>query len=267
MAGGKKKKKPASNPARGFATTSIASKPKAESSAADSVSSTSKELPEAHDVQQVEQRDALRSGIDATSLAKATLSPEEFEKQLEDQELQLLVEKHAAKSKREALRQKTRLETERRVLRTQAENLSTRKWLPTELMDEILDMVKAEGRYTGQSSDASTSQKPLSEEDLTIRLWTLYQALIGAGFFDDKSILALRHVLDISDKITASNKDAIWGMEEALDWLSRECSRKELPDYESWQKRVAAISKSQARKCRVRSFVSPKLTSARNSNR
>ncbi len=40
MAGGKKKKKPASNPARGFATTSIASKPKAEIIGPESLSST-----------------------------------------------------------------------------------------------------------------------------------------------------------------------------------------------------------------------------------
>jgi hypothetical protein len=43
------------------------------------------------------------------------------------------------------------------------------------------------------------------------------------------------------------NKDAIWGMEEALEWLSRECERKELPDYENWQ-RKQIISKTQTGK-------------------
>jgi len=158
------------------------------------------------------------------------------------------VDKHATKSKREALRQKTRLETDRRVLRSQAEVLNTRKWLPLELMEEILDLVKAEGRYTGQTTDTSTTQKQASEEDLTIRLWTLYQALVGAGFLEEKVLLALRHVLDISDKIIAGNKDAIWGMEESLDWLSRECSRNELPDYENWQRKTGVLPKSQAGK-------------------
>lgn len=261
MAGGKKKKKPASNPARGFATTSIASKPKAEASVPESSSTTPKELQEALEVKQKEQIPDLNSSTNTSAPAKSTLSPEEFEKQLEDQELQLLVEKYATKSKREALRQSTRLETDRRVLRSQAETLSTRKWLPPELMEEILDLVKAEGRYTGQSGDTSTSQKQASEEDLTIRLWTLYQALAGAGFLEDKVLQALRYVLDISDKVTTGNKDAIWGLEESLDWLSRECSRKELPDYENWQRRTGVLPKSQASKRRKRR---PQLSSRTN---
>lgn len=267
MAGGKKKKKPAANPARGFATTSIASKPKAEALEAESSSTNAKELQEALEVQQNELISELKTKVGESTSTKNVLSPEEFEKQLEDQELQLLVDKHASKSKREALRQKTRLETDRRVLRSQAEALNTRKWLPLELMEEILDLVKAEGRYAGQAADTSTTQKQASEEDLTIRLWTLYQALVGAGFLEEKVLLALRHVLDISDKIIAGNKDAIWGMEESLDWLSRECSRNELPDYENWQRKTGVLPKSQAGKdiqCNPR-FVLANMS--RNANR
>ncbi len=84
----------------------------------------------------------------------------------------------------------------------------------------------------------------MSEEDLTIRLWTLQQALTGAGFEETKTILALRHVLDISDKISVGSKDVIWGMEESLDWLSRECSKKELPDYEASQRRTGGLLKA-----------------------
>lgn len=245
MAGGKKKKKPAANPARGFATTSIASKPKAEAIEVESLLANPKEDQEAID-QQDAQDSKPKSSAEALEAAKNDLSPEEFEKQLEDQELQLLVEKHSVKCKREALRQKTRLETDRRVLRSQAEVLSTRKWLPAELMEEILDLIKTEGRYAGQTTDTSNSQKQASEEDLTIRLWTLHQALVGAGFLEEKVLLALRHVLDVSDKIVAGNKDAIWGMEESLDWLCRECSREELPDYNNGQTKNGLISRSQA---------------------
>jgi ATP-dependent RNA helicase DHX29 len=118
-------------------------------------------------------------------------------------------------------------------------------------MEEVLDLVKAEGRYAGQSGDVSSNPKQVSEEDLTVRLWTLYQALMGAGFLEEKVSSALRHVLDISDKITSGNKDAIWGMEESLDWLSRECSREELPDYENWQRRSGLLPKSQAGKSKI----------------
>lgn len=246
MAGGKKKKKPAANPARGFATTSIASKPKAEAIEVEPSLTNPKEVKEALNTQENVQITGPKTTTEASEAAKNALSPEEFEKQLEDQELQLLVEKHSIKAKREALRQKTRLETDRRVLRSQAEVLGTRKWLPAELMEEILDLIKAEGRYAGQATDTSATQKQASEEDLTIRLWTLYEALVGAGFSEEKVLLALRHVLDVSDKIVAGNKDAIWGMEESLDWLCRECSRKELPDYENGHRKTASTLKLQA---------------------
>jgi len=252
MAGGKKKKKPiASNPARGFATTSIASKPKVEASVPEADPTPSKEAKDADDVEQKEQVIAT-SSVPESATTKKPLTAEEFEKQLEESELQVLVQKHAQKSKREALRQKTRLETDRRVLRSQAESLNTRKWLPPELMEEILDLVKSEGRFAGQSNDVSSSTKQASEEELTIRLWTLQQALIGAGFLEDKVILALRHVLDISDRIGAGNKDAIWGMEESLDWLARECPRMELPDYENWQRKIGFLPKSQTGRCYAR---------------
>jgi ATP-dependent RNA helicase DHX29 len=243
MAGGKKKKKPASNPARGFATTSIASKPKAENTEPEA-STTQKVLHENEDKLN-EFSTTTGSSNEPSTVAETTLTAEEFEKQLEDSELQILVEKYAQKSKRDALRQKTRLETDRRLLRGQAESLNTRKWLPPELMEEILDLVKAEGRFAGQSNDASSNAKQASEEELTIRLWTLQQSLLGAGFIEEKIKNALRYVLDISDKIAVGNKDAIWGMDEALDWLARECSREELPDYENWQRKGGIIPKSQ----------------------
>lgn len=241
MAGGKKKKKPAANPARGFATTSIASKPKAEVAEEEPVPTLSTE-PQGN--AQTPQHEESAPVISTNgSAADKVLTAEEFEKQLEDSELQILVEKHAQKSRRDALRQKTRLETDRRVLRGQAESLATRRWLPPELMEEILELVKAEGRFAGQSNDNSTFSKQASEEELTVRLWTLQQALVGAGFVEDKITRAIKHVLDISDKIGVGNKDAIWGMEESLDWLARECDREELPDYDNWQRKAGSLLK------------------------
>ncbi len=239
----KKKKKLASNPARGFATTSIASKAKLDAPEPEVEEIPAKELQETEGIRP-EQLAATTAETGSAGLDHEKLTPEEFEKHLEESELQGLVEKHAQKSKRDALRQKTRLETDRRVLRGQAENLNTRKWLPVELMDEILDLVKTEGRFTPQSSE-SANLKQASEEDLIIRLWTLQRALVGAGFLEEKVHQALRHVLEISDKIGVGNKEMIWGMEDSLDWLSRECNRNELPDYENWQRRTGGVPKSQ----------------------
>jgi len=259
MAGKGKKKKPASNPARGFATTSIASKPKAEALDVEQDPVPTEELSNTPKNQQGDLSGPVALNGEPT-LPEKTLTPEEFEKQLEESELQVLVEKYAQKSKRDALRQKTRLETERRVLRTQAENLNARKWLPPELMEEILDLIKEEGRFSGQAADASNMSKQSLEEDLAIRLWTLQQTLVGAGFLRDKVILALQHVLDISDKIGTSNKDTIWGLEESLDWFARECSREELPDYESWQRKPGSFPKSRTGKCNSFPMFLPDLT-------
>ena len=243
MAGGKKKKKPAPNPARAVATTSIASKQKLELPEDVHEPVPLHEAKDTGDLQHTDQAAPPTSSLVPNEKA---LTAEEFEKQLEESELQVLVEKHAQKSKRDAARQKTRLETERRLLRSQADSLNTRKWLPPELMEEILDLIQAEGRFTGQTNEASSNSKPASEEDLTVRLWTLQQALLGSGFVEEKVSLALRQVLDISEKIIAGNKDSIWALEEALDWLARNCSREELPDYDNWQRKTGAIPRSQA---------------------
>lgn len=262
MAGGKKKKKPASNPARGFATTSIASKPKVEAAESELPAIAAKELQESINQEQILASDGA---VEPQVPSQKILTAEEFEKQLEESELQVLVEKHAAKSKRDAARQRTRLETDRRVLRGQAESLNTRKWLPPELMEEILELVHTEGRFAGSASDVPNNQKQASEEELTIRLWTLQQALIGAGFPEDKVLQALRHVLEISDRIGVGNKDVIWGIEESLDWLARECSRGELPDYESWQRKAVLPKSYTGRLC---SFIVQRCPNdVRNTNR
>ncbi|KAI8952625.1 ATP dependent RNA helicase [Xylaria longipes] len=239
----KKKSRPAANPARGFATTSVASKPRIETTAP---AQTPPNLPGASD------STAAAAGLprpDASTAPSAaqpnhaaatqsqpapSLSPEEFERQLEESELQLLVEKHAQKVKRDAARQKTRLDTDRRLLRGQAEPLNTRKWLPQELMDQILDLIQAETRFAASSlaSERPLSEKMPSEEDLTMRLWTLQQTLASLSFSPEKIDAVLQYVLELAPSVSGASRDYIWGLEEALDWLARSCSREELRDYD-----------------------------------
>jgi ATP-dependent RNA helicase DHX29 len=242
MAGAKKKKtKPAANPARGFATTSIASV----TSRVEQTEETASTTPNPADPLPSLQADNATGSVPVpgstdpnnltnTSAKNETLSPEEFEKRLQESELQLLVEKHAQKAKRDAQRQKSRLETDRRLLRGQAESLNTRKWLPQELMDHILHLVQAESRFAASSLgiDNTSPGKLLPEEDLTIKLWTLQQTLASSGFAEDRLKPVLQYVLEIAPFIPGASKESIWGLEEALDWLARECAREELPDYE-----------------------------------
>lgn len=243
MAGGKKKKKPASNPARGFATTSIASKPRTDiSDLATNIETSTK--PDNPPTGQTGAGTTLAasSEVDNPTQAPAQISPEDFEKQLDESELQTLVDKHSQKSKRDAARQIARLQTDRRLLRSQADALNTRKWLPPELMEEILDVIVVDGRSMIHSAgqDNPSNHKPLSEEDLTIRLWILQQTLDGAGFHADKVKLAVDYILSISDKVTA-NRDSVWGLEESLEWLARECSRDQLPDYENSHRKLQSL--------------------------
>lgn len=237
MAGGNKKKKtkPAANPARGYATTSTISKARVEPTESDSAAS--KQNPEASKstVPDTQTPDDAGKTPNAAEQRKKDLTPEELEAQLEADELQLWVDKHAQKTKRDAQRQKQRLETDRRVLRGSAESLNAKKWLPTELMDQILHLIQAESRYAASStsSEVASGGKMLSEEDLTIRLWTLQLTLRAAGFPEEKVQGALQFVLDMSTTVAGPVKDSIWGLDEAFDWLARECEVEELPEYDN----------------------------------
>ncbi|KAG6359068.1 hypothetical protein INS49_012588 [Diaporthe citri] len=236
MAGAKKKKtKPAANPARGYATTSVVSKTRVEPT--ENPAEVPKKGTDApgKKLSTVPLQPSAETDKSSDAAAKKPeLTPEEFERQLEESELQILVDKFAQKTRRDAQRQKQRLETDRRLLRGQAESVNAKKWLPQELMDHILDLIQAEGRFSASNStsEGTGGGKMLSEEDLTIKLWALQQTLRASGFPEGRIQDALQYVLDISANITGINKDSIWGLEEAMDWFARECTVDELPEYD-----------------------------------
>ncbi|PHH75424.1 hypothetical protein CDD80_2377 [Ophiocordyceps camponoti-rufipedis] len=235
MAGAKKKKKPAVNPARGFATTSIASKPRPESE--------EKPSKDAH----APQTKSVAAGKTSPPVKTPSqhppqpqLSPEEFERQLEESELQLLVEKHASRAKRDAQRQRSRLETDRRLLRSQADTVNVPKWLPQDLFDHVLDLIEAETRFAASSvspENAGSGKMP-PEEEMIIRLWTLRQTLEAVAFPESRVEAALRHIIEIAPHVASAVKDSIWGLDEALEWLARQCTPDELPSYEIKSKPV-----------------------------
>ncbi|KAJ2974440.1 hypothetical protein NUW58_g8657 [Xylaria curta] len=100
-------------------------------------------------------------------------------------------------------------------------------------MDQILDLIQAETRFAASSSaERLLNEKMPSEEDLTMRLWTLQQALAGLSFSPEKIDTVLQYVLELAPSVSSTNRDYIWGLEEALDWLARSCSREELREYD-----------------------------------
>jgi ATP-dependent RNA helicase DHX29 len=244
MAGAKKKKKPAANPARGFATTSVASKPRPEVVESETKPAATKGQNAPPSTQKDAPPSSSVTSGDATSngnTQEKALSPEEFEKHLEESELQLLVEKHAAKTKKDAQRQRTRLDTDRRLLRGQADSINSFKWLSQDLMDHILDLIQAENRFAASSLSAvdnAGAGKMPPEEDTIIRLWTLQQTLTAIEFPAERVAAVIRYILDIAPNVVSTNRDSIWGLEEALDWLARECGVEELPRYEPRSKHI-----------------------------
>ncbi|OJJ50497.1 hypothetical protein ASPZODRAFT_191338 [Penicilliopsis zonata CBS 506.65] len=231
----KKKKKPASNPARGFATVSVPSKPKA--TPGDSTAGTSAVESAAESSKPTPGQTPGSSGVTQPTTAAATAtaatslqdySPEELEKHLEEAELQLLVEKYAARCKSDAVRQVTKLDTDRRLLRQQAAPLNISEWLSVDLVEEILRL----GEKEEHELEPLGSKRGGSQEELCVRLWTLRETLNKLGFSPSKVEEALKHaLLYLSASPASTSRDTVWNLDECLDWLAMHCSLDELPSY------------------------------------
>jgi ATP-dependent RNA helicase DHX29 len=208
-----KKKKPAGNPARGFATTSIASKAK----------------PEPPLVSKEEAAPLKEAAVEAEATTQAPPStqplrdevektPEELEAQLEHDELQLLVEKYASKVRRDSHRQILKFQTDRRVLRSQSENMTVHDWLPQEVMDSIIALARAESNDSNRRQGQQSFLKILSEDEAIAKLWMLDLSLRDMGFSSTHIESVLRWLC--ANAAGVDNSAGVWGLPEALEWLA-----------------------------------------------
>lgn len=244
----KKKKKPAANPARGFATVSVPSKPKPEPTDAAPTKNAEAEQPEKNSGQPVagerQQQQPPTTTTDngktqdeaTTTTSQHQYSPEEIERHLEESELQLLVEKYASKCKYDATRQATKLETDRRVMRQQAVPLNISEWIPSEMLHHILQLAETEEEEHGEPGKESTGavakRTTTSREDLWMKMWTLKETLLKLGFPEEKIDDSLKHLLLCGSAGGGANsRDMVWNLEEALDWMAMHCSADGLPSY------------------------------------
>ncbi|KAL6239206.1 hypothetical protein BDW75DRAFT_199177 [Aspergillus navahoensis] len=224
----KKKKKPAANPARGFATVSVPSKVKPTETPEPASTADSKSVSESDRPTPAEPTQTAPSSNEASYLQNYT--PEELERHLEDAELQILVEKYAAKCKSDAARQAGKLETERRVLRQQAVPVNHVEWLPSDVVSSILTLAKAEEQ--GLSPQPVRDKRAVSEDELCMKLWVLKDTLLRLGFRENRVEEALKHVLIyFAGNFTVTNRDVVCNLDEALEWLAMHCSPEELPSY------------------------------------
>lgn len=213
MAPNKKKKKPAGNPARGFATTSIASKPKQEKTAAPKEEAAVPKQETAVSLEPVSQTPQSKP-----SRTEVEQTPEELEAQLERDELQLLVEKHASKARRESRRQALKIQTDRRVLRGQSESVTVHDWLSKDIMENIISLAQAESTDSNLRQGQHSLLKILSEDDAISKLWMLDLTLRDLGFSSSHIEPVLRWVC--ANAVNVDTPAGIWGLQEALEWLA-----------------------------------------------
>lgn len=237
MAPNKKKKKPASNPARGFATTSTASKPK-QDDAKELEGGVQLDAPDMHTLSTAA-GDSIRNDNSFNrdpKKALCELTPEELESQLEESGLQILVEDHGEKTKKTVSRLVSRLQTEKRLLRSQAEHLGIRQWLPPEIMEIVTNLLQAQedsNAYVQANTVNDKTTSDLSEDEVLIKLWTLKKALPQLGFPEQRTDLALRHLLTAVNKSglqsLSPGRESVWGLDECLAWLALDSEPSDLP--------------------------------------
>ena len=236
-----KKKKPAGNPARGFATTSVASKPKVEKSAIDAATTKESAPASTKDNPTVPQAAIPVAKKEESVKQEVTQTPEELEAQLERDELQLLVEKHAVKVRRESRRQVTKFETDRRVLRAQSHHMTVHEWLPSEILNTIISLAQTESNDSNRRQGQQQSLlKVMSEEDAMSKLWTLNLTLRDLGFSHEQIEPVLRWLCADAGGIDATS--TVWGLQEALEWLALDQCEGHSFSYEDAKPKQSAIS-------------------------
>ena len=157
------------------------------------------------------------------------MTPEELEVHLENAELDRLLNKYATKCIAEANRQLTRLETERRQMRSQSVKLSTYGWLSDETTDRLFDMIgnphlKLKGR-------PSAPRDSIDDEKILADLWTLKRVLQALDF--PAVLEAISHVTQLTVRGSlAANTDLIPGLLEAFEWYASQNQSDWLPGYE-----------------------------------
>ena len=233
----KKNKKPISNPARGFATTSVVSK---------GVADNQPSNPEKESIALGDTTTSSQGIVDVPSPTGhnepkeiTELTPDELEAQLEESDLQVFVEQYGPKSKKDASRYISKLQTERRILRNQAERLHLAGWLPDELAERIIHSLRAP--YVNGSQKVSEKRglvsRNLSSDDSISKLWTLKQALVGLGFSEASSTGAIESLIGNPAAIEKADqsfgREGVWGLDECLEWLALFCIGDELPEYDN----------------------------------
>lgn len=231
----KKKKKPAANPARGFATTSLPSKSKTVAEVndlplAEGSNSVGPSGQITASTSLVDKTGKPKDGVESVQGTKIEdMTPEQLEAHLENSELESVVDKYATRAVADARRQVARLQTERRQLRLQTQKLSTCNWLPEEAILDLFEMNTANESVDRPSASINTSS--VDEEKLSVDLWTLERVLTSLDLPRVSEALAHVAKLSLMQQIIPI-PDYLPGLPEALQWYASNVAADELLNYE-----------------------------------
>lgn len=235
MPSNKKKRKPANQSVRGFATTSTPSKSKVDDDQRVDIAepiAESKNL----DAHNVECNDSLNASVtEEVRKELHELTADELESHLEESNMQLLLEDYGEKCTKDATRQFSRLTTEKRLLRLQSERLEVRSWLPDEHIQEILDLSKAQANIDNLDNEPVRAliDSDVSESGLIVRMWTLEKILGRLRFKQDLIRLVLQSLLSRRQSAQLNvGKESIWGLDECFGIITSLCDPKDLPPYD-----------------------------------
>ncbi|KAL9109000.1 MAG: hypothetical protein Q9227_006240 [Pyrenula ochraceoflavens] len=230
MAGNKKKKKPAPNPARGVATTSVPSKARV---AVSEEAKVDEQGPSSHNGNQtnVPLSESHQSTIPEHHVGSKTtqeMTPSQLEEHLEQAELQSALEISGSRARKDAHRVATRLQTDRRILRPQAAYLDM-TLLDASIKNEILELERAEQQLSKVGHAISQTDLP-PEIDQCMHLWTAQLVLeqLGLYYNDD----ALRHLLTSAPVTEKVIKDLLGSINECLDFIALFSGEADLREYD-----------------------------------
>ncbi|KAI9704578.1 MAG: hypothetical protein M1820_005491 [Bogoriella megaspora] len=243
MAPKKRKTKPAANPARGFATTSISSKPKPDEpnpalQTPEPIKSDIVENPDSNQSNSV----VVNDGKDSHQLNQ--LTPDELEKELERSELQLFIEKHGAKHRQNASRATSKLFTDKRVLRGQASFLPTKEWLTDEIATSAMNLIHDDHDEIN-ADDSPRKDTTLAEEEFLVKLWSLREILLQVGFNTQHVENAVGKLVRFSSSIDSNA--STWGLAEALEYLAITCDEADIPAYAQHAPKSSDVSRASSR--------------------
>jgi ATP-dependent RNA helicase DHX29 len=223
----KKKKKAASNPARGFATTSQPSKARTVDPDVDVDAKATSQADTGTSTPATESQrlSAPQNGQESSSSIQ-DMSPEALEHHLEDAELQDLIERQGGRCRADSKRSVARLETDRRQTQAQSYAMHPTDWLNADSL--AWSLAQCDNSPAHRERKASENN---SDEKLLLDLWILHRVLAALKFPDIEN--AIVHVMGASvSQLVGASPGLAYGLEEALDWYAFNYKQAELPYFQ-----------------------------------